>query len=209
MYNPPSSYRWHNYIGLDSMKIYTTILGNIADVKWQERASEAKIEHITLDQWTAQKSRFIVRSDQEREYAVALKRNTRLKDGDILDYDAEQNHICIIRLSLRDVMEIDLGALMQAEPDDIIHTAVELGHALGNQHWPAVVKGCKVFVPLTVDRKVMDSVMKSHNIENLVYSFQSAAQIIPFLSPNEVRRLLGGSEPHPDTGHHHAHHEQI
>ena len=39
--------------------------------------------------------------------------------------------------------------------DVVVRTAFELGHALGNQHWPAVVKGDRVYVPLTVDRKVM------------------------------------------------------
>ena len=46
-----------------------------------------------------------------------------------------------------------------------MRTCVELGHALGNQHWPALVKGDRVFVPLTVDRKVMASVMNTHRFE--------------------------------------------
>ena len=188
------------------MKVYTSILGNIADGKWREMVATADIEHIPLDQWTAQKSRFMARSDKGREYAVALERNTRLKDGDILDYDASQRRMAIVRLSLRDVMEIDLGSLLQAQPDDIIHTAFELGHALGNQHWPAIVKGCKVYVPLTVDRKVMESVMRTHAIENITFSFESAAQIIPYLSPHEIRRLIGDNAPEHNAEHHHTSH---
>ena len=189
------------------MKIYTKPLGNITDADWRDRTTEAEKEYLYLDQWTAQKSRFIAQSDHRREFAVAMERNARLRDGDILDYNAEKRHIVIIRLSLRDVMEIDLGTLLQAEPDDIIHTSLELGHALGNQHWPAVVKGCKVYVPLTVDRKVMESVMETHAFEGIEYSFQSAAQIIPYLSPHEVRRLMGGTEPEYHTEHHHLHNE--
>lgn len=186
------------------MKIYTKILGNIADKEWQLRSAEATKEHLLLDQWTAQKSRFVARSDRDREFAVGLERNTRLKDGDILDYDATRQTMVVIRLSLRDIMQIDLCALLQAEPDDIIHTAVELGHALGNQHWPAVVKGCKVYVPLTVDRKVMESVMKTHAFEEITFSFVSAAQIIPFLSPHELRRLMGAADPQHEHSHHNA-----
>ena len=33
------------------MKVYTKILGNIADKEWQEAALDAEIEHIYLDQW--------------------------------------------------------------------------------------------------------------------------------------------------------------
>lgn len=186
------------------MKIYTKILGNIADKEWQLRSAEATKEHLLLDQWTAQKSRFVARSDRDREFAVGLERNTRLKDGDILDYDATRQTMVVIRLSLRDIMQIDLCSLLQAEPDDIIHTAVELGHALGNQHWPAVVKGCKVYVPLTVDRKVMESVMKTHAFEGITFSFVAAAQIIPFLSPHELRRLMGAADPQHEHSHHNA-----
>ena len=52
-----------------------------------------------------------------------------------------------------------------------MRTCIELGHALGNQHWPALVKGARVFVPLTVDHKVMASVMKTHRFEGIRYEF--------------------------------------
>ena len=75
-----------------------------------------------------------------------------------------------IRIRLNDVLVADLSALAREKPETIIHISVELGHAIGNQHWPAVVKGTKVYVPLTVDRKVMDSVMRTHHIENVTWS---------------------------------------
>jgi urease accessory protein len=62
------------------------------------------------------------------------------------------------------------------------------------------VRGTKIYVPLTVDRKVMSSVMHTHNIEHIAFSFQPAEQIIPYLSPHEVRQLLGGAA---STEHHH------
>jgi urease accessory protein len=65
-----------------------------------------------------------------------------------------------------------------------------------------VVQGSKVFVPLTVDRKVMQSVMKTHSLEHIAYSFRPADQIIPYLSPHEVRRLMGAAH---HTEHSHVH----
>ena len=81
-------------------------------------------------------------------------------------------------------------------------SVVELGHALGNQHWPAVVKGTKVYVPLTVDKKVMLSVMETHNIEGITYEFQPGTDIIPYLAPHEIRRLFGGAS---HESHSHVH----
>lgn len=175
------------------MKVYTHILGNISQAEWRERASVAQIEYIDLDQWTAQKSRFVGRGDRGGEYAISLARHSTLADGDIICYRPERGEMVVVRLRMNDIMVIDLGALLQQEVQTAVQIAIELGHALGNQHWPAVVHGSRVYVPLTVDRKVMESVMHTHAIEHIAYSFRAAEQIIPYLSPHEVRRLMGAS----------------
>ena len=191
------------------MKIYSAIVGNLHAPEWAERAAEADIETVELDQWTAQKSRFLGKGDQGNEYPVALKRQTQVKDGDIIAFNPEAGTAAVIRLALNPVLVIDLSSLDKMPPDDIIRISVELGHAIGNQHWPAVVKGTTVYVPLTVDRKVMESVMKTHHIENIAYSFRPAEGVIPYLAPHEIRRLFGGAsrESHAHThecgSHHH------
>ena len=174
------------------MKIYGEIIGNIHSPEWAQRAAACTTEYISLDQWTAQKSRFVGRGDRGNEYAVALERNTRLSDGDIIGYDSAQGRMAVVRISLNDVLVADLGGLASATPERIIRTALELGHAVGNQHWAAVVKGMQVYIPLTVDRKVMESVMRTHAIEGVEWSFRSGDRVIPYLAPHEIRRLFGG-----------------
>ncbi|MDE7006402.1 MAG: urease accessory protein UreE [Alistipes sp.] len=187
------------------MKIYTAILGNLHAPEWAERAREADIETVDLDQWTAQKSRFVAPSDRGAEYAVALQRRTQLLDGDILEYDADRRRIVAIGIRLNDVLVADLSGLAREQPEKIIHIALELGHAIGNQHWPAVVKGTKAYIPLTVDKKVMDSVMRTHRIEHVDYSFQPGSEVIPYLAPHEIRRLFGGAGHENETEHRHQH----
>lgn len=187
------------------MKIYTEIIGNLNDPDWMEIIHDADIEYVDLDQWTAQKSRFVVEGDRGSEYAVALKRHSQLLDGDIIEYLPREHRVVAIRIRLSDVLVADLSALAREKPDTIIHIAVELGHAIGNQHWPAVVKGTKVYVPLTVDRKVMDSVMRTHHIEGVTWSFQPGQEVIPYLAPHEIRRLFGGTGPDSDVHHHYEH----
>lgn len=191
------------------MNIYSEIIGNLHDPKWAERATSDRVEYIELDQWTAQKSRFVVRSEAGDEYAVALKRHVQLTDGDILAYDALNRRIVAFRIRLNDVLVADLSALAAAPTDELLHTAIELGHAIGNQHWPAVVKGTKVYVPLTVDRKVMASVMQTHRLEGVTCTFQPGAEVIPYLAPHEIRRLFGGTNPECTERHHHHHHEPV
>ena len=187
------------------MQIYSEIIGNLHDPQWAGRTATDRVEYIELDQWTAQKSRFVVRSETGDEYAVALKRHVQLADGDILAHDALNRRIVAFRIRLNDVLVADLSTLAGSPTDELLHTAVELGHAIGNQHWPAVVKGTKVYVPLTVDRKVMESVMNTHRLEGVVCSFQPGAEVIPYLAPHEIRRLFGGTNP--ACAEHHHHHE--
>ena len=164
------------------MQVYSEILGNInLSPEWKEKIeSVPNVENIHLDQWMAQKSRFLGRGDKGGEYPVVL------------------------RLDLSPVLEIDLGALAKEQPETIIRHAVELGHAIGNQHWPAVVKGTKVYVPLTVDKKVMLSVMETHHIEDISFRFVQGTEVIPYLAPHEVRRLFGGAG-HESHSHEHVH----
>lgn len=186
------------------MKVYTEIIGNIHQTpEWEEKLKGVDIEYVYLDQWTAQKSRFLAKSDQGEEYPIALKRHSQVVDGDVIYYSPEENKAVVLRIELSPVLVIDMSALAEKAPETIIHIAVELGHAIGNQHWPAVVKGTKVYVPLTVDKKVMLSVMETHHIEGITYEFQKGMEIIPYLAPHEIRRLFGGagqeSHSHPHT----------
>ncbi|WP_297806628.1 urease accessory protein UreE [uncultured Alistipes sp.] len=186
------------------MEIFTAILGNLHREPWKSRAEGAETEYIDLDQWTAQKSRFTARGDRGGDYAVALARRTQLLDGDVVGYDPEARRIVAVRIRLSDVLVIDLSGLERLEPRRIARAAVELGHALGNQHWPAVVREDCVYVPLTVDRKVMLSVMRTHRLEHIAYSFRPGEEVIPYLAPHEVRRLFGGAEA-GSHAHHHVH----
>ena len=118
--------------------------------------------------------------------------------------ESEKKFAAVLRLNLSPVLVVDLAKLKDLPQEEIIRISLELGHAIGNQHWPAVVKGTRVFVPLTVDKKVMESVMRTHHIECATCSFQPGSDVIPYLAPHEIRRLFGAAGP--DAGVHHHHH---
>ncbi len=172
--------------------------------EWKEKLENAEIDYIFLDQWTAQKSRFLGKGVSGEEYPIALARHSQIVDGDIISYDPATNKAAVLRIELSPVLVIDMSALAEKDHDTIIRVSVELGHAIGNQHWPAVVKGTKVYVPLTVDKKVMLSVMETHHIEGITFEFQKGLEIIPYLAPHEIRRLFGGAG-HESHSHEHGH----
>jgi urease accessory protein len=176
------------------MILVESVLGNASEPEWAARLAAATLDTFALDHWEAQKNRLRKKTTGGLEIAVSLDRGTFMRDGDVLLWDAAACRAVIAKLSLRDVMVIHLGELGKDAPELALRTCVELGHALGNQHWPALVKGSEVYVPLTVDRKVMASVMNTHRFEGIHYEFVPGARIVPYLAPHESRRLFGGAE---------------
>ena len=181
------------------MNLIESVLGNVNDAEWKARLAPLRIDELHLDQWEAQKNRLRKKTVGGLELAVALPRLYQLKDGDVLG--CTETDAIVVRIALNEVMVIDLSGAAALPPAEIARSCFELGHALGNQHWPAVVKGTKVYVPLTVDRKVMDSVMRTHRFEHATHVFVPGAEVIPYLAPHEARRLFGGADatPHSHT----------
>lgn len=184
------------------MKLIETLLGNADDPAWKVRLESARIDVLSLDQWQAQKNRFRRKTDGGIDLAISLERNLHLHDGDVLFWDSASHLAIITRIQLKDVMVIRLEGLLVETPELLGRTCLELGHALGNQHWPAVVKGTSVYVPLTVNQQVMNSVMKTHAFEGITYEFVPGKTVIAYLSPHESRKLFGGAESVP---HSHVH----
>jgi len=176
------------------MLIIETIIGNIHETAWKARLEQATLDWLVLDQWEAKKSRLRKSSQNGLDLAISLPRGILLHDGDILKWDEAQGTATVARVNLKDVMVVELSALQTQNSEVLVRTCVELGHALGNQHWPAVVKGNRVFIPLTVDKKVMASVMKTHAFSGITYEFIPGSEVIPYLAPHESRRLFGGAE---------------
>jgi urease accessory protein len=196
------------------MILVEAIVGNVNEPRWQNQLEGATLDYLSLDQWQAQKNRFRKNTEGGVELAVSLDRNTHLHHGDILVWDATARTAIVARIQLQEVLVIQLSGSLTQPQEALARTCFELGHALGNQHWPAVVKGAKVYVPLTVDRQVMASVMKTHAFTDITYEFVPGTEVIPYLAPHEARRLFGGANATPhshahehshDHGHHHHH----
>lgn len=180
-------------------------LGNIKDSVWHERSHHAQVDYLALEQWEAPKSRLRKASEGGVELAISLPRSEHLHDGDVLHYDEAAKLIVVARIALKEVMVIELEGLEELAPQDILRICFELGHGLGNQHWPAVIKGSTVYVPLSVDQKVMASVMRTHAFERVKTYFAPGEEIAAKLDAKEVRMLFAGADATPH--HHHDLHK--
>jgi urease accessory protein len=174
--------------------VIEAVLGNAGDAVWSERLSAANVDVVNVDQWEAQKTRFRKLTVHGVDLAVSLDRGAYIRDGDVLFWDTQTRGAIVARIDLGEVMVVHLAGLANVAADVAMRTCVELGHAMGNQHWPALVKGNRVYVPLVVDRKVMTSVMNTHGFDDIRYEFVPGQEVVPHLAPHESRRLFGGAQ---------------
>jgi len=184
------------------MILVESTLGNLSDPRWKALAAYGVVDHLVLEQWEAPKNRLRKASEGGVELAIALPRSQHLHDGDVLYHDPEAGIIVAARIALKDVLVIELADIETLPPAEILRTCFDLGHALGNQHWPAVIKGTTVYVPLSVDHKVMSSVMRTHAFEHIRTRFAPGEEIAALLDAGEVRLLFAGADAVP-----HHHHE--
>jgi urease accessory protein len=172
------------------------IVGRATEDGWPDLLAGARVDVLHLDQAEAQKSRLRKVTDGGAEVAISLDRGTQLRDNDILVWDEARRAAIVARVHLKEVLIIELSALFDGPREVAMARCVELGHAIGNQHWAAVIKGTRVYVPLTVAQAVMASVMKTHSFEGVTYTFVPGADVIPYLAPHEARRLFGAAQGH-------------
>ena len=176
------------------------VLGNSAEGGWPSRLREATIDVLALDAAQAHRTRLRKRTTGGTDVAIALERGVQLRDGDVLDWDEAKQTAVVVRVDLPDVMIVDLSTLLAGPAETLLARSVELGHALGNQHWPTLVKGSLVYVPVTVAPKVMATVLKTHDVDNVSCSFARGTDVQPQLAPEEARMLFAGPAGHS----HHA-----
>lgn len=186
------------------MILVESILGNLRDPLWQERAGTGVVDPLVLEQWEAPKNRLRKASEGGVELAIALPRSEHLHDGDVLYYDPASSVIVAARIALKEVLVIEMDGIERLAPAEILRTCFELGHGLGNQHWPAVIKGTTVYVPLSVDQKVMASVMRTHAFQHVKTRFAPGEEIAAKLDARETRMLFAGADATPH--HHHGDH---
>ena len=157
------------------MLIINEILGNIiTDEKWKElydkMGRDGQVHTIMFSRLESERCRLFKRLQEfNEEMGINLKRGVVLHDGDVLYYKTGEKML-IAKIEAEEMMVLNFVGKVSEEA--MFEAAVRLGHAIGNQHWQIKVVGKTVFVPLTVDRKVVESVIKTHNIPGVEYIFK-------------------------------------
>ncbi len=183
------------------MLVINQILGNInTGEKWKElyqvMSSENHVQTIMFTRKESERSRLYKKLPEfDEEIGINIKRGTMLHDGDVLYYEEGEN-MFVVDIEPEEMMVLHF--VEKFHEDKMLELAVKLGHAIGNQHWQMKVVGGKIYVPIVIDKKVMESVMKTHNIPGVKYYFEEevGGQI-----------LSGKCSSLQNTSHNHNHYQ--
>ncbi len=180
------------------MIVVEEILGNVGeDVRLRElhqRCQAAgRAETLELTPLEAQKGRLRTVTDKGTPLGLSLGRGRVLRDGDVLFLNEAEERMIVARLKPEEVLVITVKPA--ASPADLLRVAVQLGHVLGNQHWPVKIEGTSVYVPVSVDKKVMETVLKTYDLPGIEYRFEHG-------SVGVISRAVPHEHPHPHEHHH-------
>ena len=159
------------------MIVIETVRGNVhrdprLTTAYRDAQAAGRVDEVRLTPLEAQKGRLRVTSIHGTPFGLSLGRGAVVCDGDVL-YQDDSGSMVVARITPEEVLVITVRP--QASPADVLRVAVHLGHVLGNQHWPIMVEGASVYVPVSVDRTVMETVLRTHGLEGIEYRFDECA----------------------------------
>ncbi len=179
------------------MIVVEKILGNIGEDarlgdlhrRWQ---AVGHVETVELTPVDAQKGRLRTVTENGTPLGMSLGRGTILRNGDVLYLNESEGRMIVARLKPEEILIITVKPA--ASSAELLRVAVQLGHVLGNQHWPVKIEGTSVYVPVSVDKKVMETVLNTYNLQGIEYRFEQR-------SVGVISRVVPHEHPHPHEHH--------
>lgn len=155
------------------MLVLNRVLGNTRSderlaLEVQRKEKLHEVEHIALAFHDAARRRLRVTTSAGRPVGIDLGNADALRDGDVL-VDPAGDLMAVIDVAPTEAMALRMSK--ELPPEQLFRFGVLLGHMLGNQHWPVTVENDIVYTPLTIDKKVMETVVRTHGFDGIVWEF--------------------------------------
>ena len=155
------------------MYVVNTVLSNVHTdeaiaLEIQRLDKENKVERVHIPFHDAGRRRLRLTTDQDTHVGVDLE-NKALQDGDVLAGSEGDGRLILVEIAPSEAMALRMSE--EIPPDELFEFAIKLGHMLGNQHWPITVENDVVLTPLSIDHKVMETVIRTHGFSGIEWEF--------------------------------------
>lgn len=156
--------------------------------RYDIRLRDGKVEMLSISSRDRKKNKMRKATDKGTDVGIILIDKGTLSSGDILVDDDER--MIVVMIEKDEAMVIELNE--EEDESLMIKKAVKAGHLLGNQHWGIIVKGRSIYVPIAIDKAVMETVIANGNLTNITIRYEELDQSI-----------LDSSDRSADTPHSH------
>ena len=155
------------------MYVVNQVLSNVHNdeaiaLKVQRLDKEDRVERVYIPFHDAGRRRLRLTTDHDNHIGVDLA-TAALQDGDVLAGADGEDRLIVVEVAPSEAMALRMSETIP--PDELFEFAIKLGHMLGNQHWPITVKNDVVYTPLTIDHKVMETVIRTHGFQGIEWEF--------------------------------------
>ncbi|MEM6451131.1 MAG: urease accessory protein UreE [Cyanobacteria bacterium P01_D01_bin.105] len=117
------------------------------------------------------KGRILTRTASGQPVGLMKDRDWQLREGDVLE--TVQGHLVLVHVEAQPLMALRFSPNAHNHPTAL----VQLGHTLGNQHWPITVRGDVVYVEMVATQAQMEKVVNEMaialKIKGLKVSFEA------------------------------------
>ena len=160
------------------IEVAQTYMGNINDDSElaQLITTESCLE-VTLTQSDRTKGRIHAHTASDVAVGIIKSRDRALRSGDLFRTNSDK--LLLVYLQEQELLVLDLSSIA----DNISSSQlVQLGHILGNHHYPIEVQGNKIYVQLITDKLILEKLINELDIPNLQikYQMQSESQQFSF-----------------------------
>ena len=118
--------------------------------KYQTMLKNDKVEKIQVSRLEADRTRIRKLSNKGTDLALSIEPGSHINDGDIVLLTEEK--MIITKRESENVVILSLNNDLSAQ--EILETAIKLGHIIGNMHRPIKVTNNKVYFPIQSDSEI-------------------------------------------------------
>ena len=106
---------------------------------------------MTIGRSDRAKGRILTQTSSGQKIGITKSRDWLLRDGDVL---AAEDHLVLVSIQAQSVI-----ALKFSERNDPA-ALVQLGHLLGNRHWPVTLKEQTLYIELAAEAALIESTLR-------------------------------------------------
>ena len=129
--------------------------------KYQTMLKNDKVEKIQVSRLEADRTRMRKLSNKGTDLALSIEPGSHINDGDIVLLTEEK--MIITKRESENVVILSLNNDLSAQ--EILETAIKLGHIIGNMHRPIKVTNNKVYFPIQSDSEIELFKKLFHNLK--------------------------------------------